>query len=143
MNITHVVVHCSDSPAGRGDTAATIHSWHKEKGWDGIGYHHVILEDGTVQNGRPHYWHGAHVKGYNHCSIGICLIGKPNMEGTIDAYPEEQITALRRTIRQIDSVDVYSERAGAKVLGHRDLDSSKTCPGFDVSEWWAGVKDQY
>jgi len=69
------VIHCSDSPHGRGDNAATIHKWHKERGFDGIGYHYVILEDGEVENGRPHYWEGAHTKGHND-TIGICLIGE-------------------------------------------------------------------
>ena len=68
------VIHCSDSPQGRGDNAQTIHRWHKERGFDGIGYHYVILEDGTVENGRPEFWSGAHAKGHND-AIGICFIG--------------------------------------------------------------------
>ena len=32
-------------------------------GWDGIGYHKVILRSGKVENGRPEFWIGAHVKG--------------------------------------------------------------------------------
>lgn len=135
MNITHVVVHCSASPQGRGDTAATIHSWHKEKGWDGIGYHHVILEDGTVENGRPHYWQGAHVKGYNHASIGICLIG---MGG--DAT-EKQLDSLYRTIRGAIGWGTLNP---TKVLGHCDLDpeNKPDCPGFDVGPWWEEIKDR-
>ncbi len=133
MNITHVVVHCSASPQGRGDTAATIHSWHKEKGWDGIGYHHVIWADGTVEQGRPHYWQGAHVKGYNHCSIGICLIGMGG-DATID-----QMKALKSLVHGIVG---YYEMEKYTVLGHCDLDpeNKPDCPGFDVKEWWEEAK---
>ena len=49
MNIDAIVVHCSDSPHGRGNNAETIHGWHLARKWSGIGYHYVILEDGTVQ----------------------------------------------------------------------------------------------
>ncbi len=132
MNITHIIIHCSDSPQGRGDTAATIHSWHKEKGWDGIGYHHVILEDGTVEDGRPHYWQGAHCKGYNHCSIGICLIGQHE-------FSDDQIASLRSLIHRVTNY----QSGKFTILGHCDIDPKKTCPNFDVKAWWEGVKDQY
>ena len=138
MNITHIVVHCSDSPQGRGDTAATIHSWHKENGWDGIGYHHVILADGTVQKGRPDYWQGAHCKGYNHCSIGICLIG---MGG--DAT-EEQLKSLKNVVREYIPMYMDVDKAPA-VLGHCDLDpkNKPDCPGFDVAAWWDTVRESW
>ena len=45
-------------------------------GWDGIGYHKVINSDGEIEDGRPEYWVGAHVRGLNDCSLGVCLIGK-------------------------------------------------------------------
>ena len=49
---------------------------HMNFGWDGIGYHKIILRDGTIENGRPEYWMGAHVKGKNNKSLGVCLIGR-------------------------------------------------------------------
>ena len=123
--VDYIVVHCSDSPQGRGDTAATIHRWHTEKKWSGIGYHRVILEDGTIENGRPLYWIGAHVRSYNSKSIGICLIGD-------GIYTFEQYDALRKLILRM-----LERSPNAKVVGHCDLDKNKTCPKFDVKEWWA------
>ena len=123
--IEYIVVHCSDSPQGRGDTAATIHSWHLENDWSGIGYHRVILENGTVENGRPLYWKGAHARPYNSKSIGICLIG----EGV---FTFEQYDALRKLILRM-----LERSPQAKVVGHCDLDKNKTCPNFDVKAWWA------
>lgn len=125
--IEKVVIHCSDSPHGRGDDAATIHRWHVEgNDWSGIGYHLVILEDGEIQAGRPWFWSGAHVRGHNENSIGICLIGD-------DEFTDEQMGAL---------VEVYEKLSTdfpeARWLNHRDLDPSKTCPNFDAAGMLTG-----
>ena len=121
MNIKGVIIHCSDSKPHRGDTAETIHRWHKERGWDGIGYHKVILENGNIENGRPLYWPGAHAKGYNDY-VGICLMG-------IDEFTDEQFYALNDLIQSL--VLEYGIQA-SEIKGHYEV-SSKTCPNFDVS----------
>lgn len=118
----HIVVHCSDSPHGRGHSAETIHRWHQERKWSGIGYHYVITEEGEVQNGRPHYWTGAHVKGHNTGSLGICLIGR-------DYFAPEQLDSLRELLK-----DLHDQYPEAVICGHRDLDPNKTCPNFDVRD---------
>lgn len=118
-----IVVHCSDSPHGRGDNAATIDRWHKERGWSGIGYHYVILENGTIEAGRDIDKQGAHARGYNNY-IGICLIGTT-------AFTHAQFTSLDILLKamkanyNIDSKDI---------LGHYMV-SSKTCPNFDVKKF--------
>ena len=121
-DITRIVIHHSDSPAGRGDDAETIHHWHLDRGWSGIGYHHVITETGEVQNGRPHYWEGAHVRGFNEGSIGICLIGSGD-------FNHAQLKALKGLLRYL--VKDYPD---AVIVGHRDLDPNTECPGFDVRD---------
>ena len=123
--VDYIIVHCSDSPQDRGDTAATIHAWHLQNGWSGIGYHRVILEDGKVENGRPLYWVGSHARGYNAKSIGVCLIGD-------GIYTLKQFDSLRKLIFKL-----LERSPQAKVIGHCDIDSGKTCPKFDVKEWWA------
>ena len=112
------IIHCSDSPQGRGDNAKTIHKWHLANGWDGIGYHYVILENGVIENGRPLYWQGAHCRGHNE-DIGICLIG-------IDSFTEMQFKSLRMLLKSLDIEDVK---------GHYELDNKKTCPNIDM-EWF-------
>ncbi len=121
--IKRVVIHCSDSPPGRGDNAATIHRWHRQNGWAGLGYHAVILENGTIEQGRPEYWKGAHVGRFNAGSLGVCLIG-------VDSFTAAQYEALYEYL-----VDVTDRHPRAEVCGHRDLDDKKHCPGFDVAEW--------
>ena len=111
---------CIVSPHGRGDDAETIHAWHLERGWSGVGYHWVITEDGTVQAGRPEYWTGAHVRRHNKGSIGICLIGE-------DEFTDAQLDALRGLHDELS--ERYPE---ALLFNHYELDPSKDCPCFDA-----------
>ena len=110
--------------------------WHKHEdlpsdvrgkrgnGWSTIGYHAVILRDGTVEQGRPLETPGAHVRGHNHDSIGICLIGRHE-------FTEEQMMILEGLVR------AYKSRwPQAEVLGHTDLDPGKTCPNLNILEWY-------
>lgn len=133
--IKYIVIHCSDSTNNRvdnrNDGAPEIHRWHIEKGWDGIGYHYVINENGTLQLGRPvwlhnrEFWKGSHAVGYNHESIGICLIGE-------NYFHPEQLTILRSVIN-----DLLSAWPDAKVVGHYQLNPLKSCPGIDIPHWLA------
>jgi len=127
----YLVVHISDSPKDRGDTAADIHRWHKQRGWDGIGYHAVITGTADIEPGRPDYWQGAHVKGHNADSLGICII-------TDTAPDEDQLRVLEGWL--LAKLAEYPE---AKVVGHRDLDSRKTCPNMDIPAWWASRQKKH
>ena len=124
--IKYLVVHCSDSPDDAVLSARDIHEMHLGFGWDGAGYHRIITKDGTVHAGRPDYWQGAHVKGQNHQSLGVCLTGR------IDFTPA-QMASLEALLLQW-----LSEHPDAEIVGHRDIqDTSKTCPNFDVASWWS------
>lgn len=127
MKIQGIVIHCSDSPHGRGDNAETIHRWHKERGWDGIGYHYVITEDGQIEKGRPDFWNGAHARGVNDTHLGVCLIG-------IDEFTDEQFNALESLVTKLmHKYNIPSK----KVVGHYIVDTKKTCPNFNVREFMA------
>lgn len=128
-NITKLVVHCSDTPNDRDVTATEIHQWHIQRKWAGIGYHKVIRRDGTIENGRPEYWEGAHVKGHNSNSLGVCLIGR-------DKFTSEQMQSLEHLMHEWTS-----KYPDAEVYGHCDLDPHKTCPNFDVKQWWEIYKE--
>jgi len=126
-----IVVHCSDtSPTMEGIDAAEIRRWHTAKGWTDIGYHYVIKRDGVREPGRPlHVW-GAHVEGMNAVSVGICMVG--GRHGEFD-FNRKQLDMLDVTL-----LELTQEYPNAIVLGHRDLDARKTCPGFNVQEYWYG-----
>lgn len=126
MKIDTIIIHCSATPNGRYHDAEDIHRWHKEKGWDGIGYHWVITIDGKLQAGRPEYWQGAHASGHNKNSIGICLIGN-------DKFSDEQWQILTNKI-----CEYKIKYPNVKIIGHNEV-STKSCPNFDVQEWLKGL----
>lgn len=133
-NITHLIVHCSYTPPQMDIGASDIDRWHRERGWLGCGYHFVIKRDGTVEDGRPLEKTGAHVRGMNSKSKGICLVGGMNRakSGAEVNYTDEQMEALRKLID-----DLRDEHfPDAKVAGHTDFDNHKTCPNFDAAHWY-------
>ena len=74
--IKFLVVHCSDTPNEDNIGAIEIHKMHLNFGWNGIGYHKIIRRNGKIEDGRPEFWIGAHTKGLNKESLGVCLIGR-------------------------------------------------------------------
>jgi len=121
-DIRYLVVHCSDTDDNL--TASDIHAMHLGFGWDGIGYHAVIIKDGTIEQGRPHFWSGAHVYGHNLESLGVCLIGRND-------FTSYQFVALEHLLRQWKTL--YPQ---ANICGHCDFpETEKTCPNFNVAEW--------
>ena len=125
-NIKYIVVHCADTPKGKKFDINDVRKWHiEEGGWSDIGYHYVILLDGTIQLGRDLKTPGAHVKGYNSNSIGICYIGGANGEDTRTNEQKASLVYLISTLRRMFKKSI--------VLGHRDFKNvNKDCPCFNV-----------
>lgn len=87
-----IIVHHSATDTG---TVESIRRYHVEvNGWDDIGYHWLVYRDGSVHAGRPEQLQGAHAKGRNARSIGICLIGR-------DDFTAAQLAALTRLVSEI------------------------------------------
>ena len=126
--INEIIIHCADTPAGRDNTVADITAWHKDRGFRTIGYHYVIYRDGSIHTGRPVQEIGAHCKGHNAHSIGICYIGGKSADGKKqeDTRTPEQKEALLSLLRQLKA-----QYPNATIYGHRDF-SSKLCPCFDA-----------
>ena len=142
-NKTKVIIHCSDSEFGN---AAIINEWHRQRGFYSveqnisIGYHLVILNgkisarcynprfDGRIETGRgfdednhiERWEHGAHTKGQNYSSLGICLIGKSG------DFTNAQIRGLSKELRELRI------QFGQLDIGqHSDYSKSKPfCAGF-------------
>ena len=123
--INSIVVHCSDTPKGKPFTAKDIDLWHKERGWEKIGYHFVVLLDGKIEEGREITEVGSHAEGFNQNSIGVCYIGGAKGE---DTRTDAQKTALVNLIRGLKS----KYQNIKTILGHRDTGSPKACPSFDA-----------
>ena len=133
-----IVIHCSaTTPSMTHVDAKEIDRWHRQRGWRKIGYHFVIRRDGIVEEGRELGEVGAHAKGFNSKSVGICLVGGIDEEGNPENnYTDEQWKALEELVNQM--LLPYPD---AEVLGHCDLpDVKKACPCFNVREWWTATK---
>lgn len=157
--INLIVIHCAASKNGRSlatanETAAqVIDRWHRDAGFHRtaanvaecnrhlkyIGYHYVIDITGKTETGRRIGETGAHVRGYNSGSVGICMTGT-------DAFTPAQWEALRILVNGLKT-----RFPSARICGHRDLSPDKNgdgvitpdelikiCPGFTVADWLAG-----
>jgi len=126
--IDEIIVHCSATPRGRKVTAKDIDRWHRERGFRCIGYHYVIGIDGEVERGRAESEIGAHCRGHNARSIGVCYVGGLSGDGKValDTRTDAQRVALTELL-----MELRERYPGARVYGHRDF-AAKECPCFDV-----------
>ena len=82
----------------------------------------MVYISGAVATGRGLREVGAHARGHNETSIGICLVGT-------DRFTAAQWSALRDFV-----TGITIKYPGMKVMGHNEV-SKKSCPGFDVQAW--------
>ena len=147
--INLIVVHCSATPEGRDVTAADINKMHIARGFKKIGYHYVVRLDGTVETGRKENEIGAHAKGYNANSIGVCYVGGLASDGKTpkDTRTPAQKSALKKLLHTLKQ-----RYPDARIVGHRDLSPDtnhngkvdkwewiKDCPGFDAIPEYANI----
>ena len=130
----YIVIHCSQTrPSQSYVDARTIDRWHRERGWLKIGYGGVILRDGTYEQGREDNEVQAHVKGYNHTSFGLCLVGGAKEEDW--KIGEDNFTANQWETLKVQLTRLVKLYPDARIVGHYDLDKNKTCPNFDVQDY--------
>lgn len=127
--ITQLIIHCSATPEGKDYTVADIDRWHRQRGFKMIGYHYVIYRDGCIHTGRPLEMVGAHCKGHNTHSIGICYIGGLDPTGRAkDTRTPEQKDSLWALVQAL-----RKQFPNATVHGHNEF-ANKDCPCFDVPQ---------
>lgn len=140
--IDYIVIHSSATKEGRDFRLKDVDAWHRLRGFSRIGYHFVVDLNGEVEKGRGLEEVGAHVRGKNANSIGICYIGGLSAIGKPkDTRTEAQKKALRELVEELKE-----KYPSAKVVGHRDLSKDlngdgkitpnefeKACPCFNVS----------
>ena len=134
--INKIIIHCSATREGENIPVETIRSWHVDgRGWSDIGYHFYIDLYGEIHKGRDIAKIGAHVKGQNRNSIGICYCGGVEEDGKTpkDTRLDCQKEALTAVIRTLKAM--YPD---AVVHGHRDF-SNKACPCFDATEEYKNI----
>ena len=110
-------------------TAKDVRRWHKSLGWDDIGYHFFIEKKGKVVKGRDVKKNGAHCRGQNTKSIGVCLAG--NFDATLPTKAQER--SLRKLLEKLCDDHNISKK---EIYPHRKF-SNKTCYGKKLKDTWA------
>ena len=123
-----IVVHCSATRCNQSYTVMQLIRDHRDR-FGFTGYHYYITRDGTVTQTRHEQLVGAHAKGYNSHSLGVCYEGGLDKDGRPDdTRTPKQKRALLDLLKRLKR-----EHPQAKILGHRDLpDVTKACPCFDA-----------
>lgn len=137
--IKKIIVHCSASDYSHQDNVEAIKRLHtlpsnwttdwggyraKGNDWNDIGYHWIITTDGKIHRGRSERIIGAHTKGHNRDSVGICVVG--NKE-----FNQDQMDALHHLIELI--IKGYNLTTD-DVYPHWFFNPIKTCPNFNLGE---------
>ena len=127
-----IVIHCSATREDRPFTERDLDTAHRRRGFDGAGYHFYVRRNGDIRSTRPVERVGAHAKGYNAHSIGICYEGGLDCHGIAkDTRTEWQRHSLRVLVRAL-KMD-YPE---AKEVGHRELSPDENGNGeVEPMEW--------
>lgn len=140
--VEYIVWHCSATRRGSRltfDNCVKMHT--EERGFFDIGYHLYHEIDGSIKQGRDFGTTGAHVKGFNYKSIGVCYEGGLDEEGNpCDTRNEKQKQSMLTTYMFLSSMFPNAEHVGHRDLSP-DLDGDgvveehewlKSCPCFDV-----------
>jgi len=122
--IKFLVIHHSATQGGDAFSFARYHVNNRD--WPGIGYHYVILENGTIQWTNDLTVTSYHVKGHNTQSVGICLVG----DFTTEILMLEQKQAVKELIKSLSTKLGLGVEA---VVGHNELNPGATqCPALDM-----------
>lgn len=127
--ITEIIIHCSATKEGKDFTVEDIDRWHRQRGFSGVGYHFIIRLDGSIHACRSKNLIGAHCKGHNAHSIGICYIGGLSPDGK----PKDTRTAAQKASLRALVEHLQEEFPLATVHGHNEF-AAKACPCFDVQK---------
>lgn len=139
--VKYIVIHCSATRSNSSYSALQLDLDHRARGFRMAGYHFYVSCGGEITPMRALNERGAHVRGFNHCSIGVCYEGglRPN------GQPADTRTPLQRTALRALVSYLREKFPTAVVVGHRDLspdsngdgvinasDWLKACPSFDA-----------
>ena len=112
----YLIIHCAATKPSMDIGLTEIRKWHLDRGWRDVGRRNDDM--------------GAHASGYNHKSIGVCLVGGMADDNSAeDNFTDRQWTALLDLVKQIQV-----EYNDINIIGHNEV-STKECPSFDVQKW--------
>ena len=133
--INKIIVHCSATREGENYEVAEIRKWHLARGFSDIGYHFYIDLYGEIHKGRDIAKIGAHCKGHNRNSIGVCYCGGVEADGktpkdTRYDCQKESLTAVLRTLKAM--------YPNAVIHSHNDF-ANKACPSFNATKEYENI----
>jgi len=126
-SVRFIVIHCSATRSDRDYTVEQLLRDHKTRGFRTIGYHFYIRKNGAVTQHRKLLEVGAHARGFNRCSIGICY------EGGLDEYgnPADTRTPKQKAALLELLYKLHKLFPQALIVGHGKLSGvKKDCPCF-------------
>lgn len=127
-HIDLIVIHCSATRRNQNFPVTALIRCHAKR-FGFTGYHYYITRDGQTYQTRHENLIGAHAKGYNQHSLGVCYEGGLDEHGIpTDTRTPMQKSALLKLLRRLKK-----EHPDARIIGHRDLPNvHKACPCFDA-----------
>ena len=133
--ISLIVIHCSATRVDCDFTAKDVDTAHRYRGFSCWGYHYYIRKSGEIEPMLDEDTVGAHARGYNAISLGVCYEGGLDENGkAADTRTPRQKEALHRLVHEL--LQRYPE---AKVVGHRDLSPDTNYNG--IVDPWERIKE--
>jgi N-acetylmuramoyl-L-alanine amidase len=145
--INKIIIHCSASDNDKDDSVARIEFLHtmpdnvpikwgpyytRGKAFSEIGYHYIITRDGIIRLGRGIEKAGAHCKGENKDSIGICVVGNK-------VFGDKQFESLHTLVHMLlKKHSIHPD----KVYPHKYFNRHKGCPNFEIADYFVGSKEE-
>ena len=126
--IDKIIIHCTATPEGRTVTVKDVDTWHRQAGYQKIGYHYLIGLNGERWQGRSVEEVGAHTKDHNQNSIGICYVGGLAADGKT---PKDTRTTMQKVALLTLLEEIKACYPNATIHGHREF-TPKDCPCFDA-----------
>ena len=128
--INKLIIHQTATATG---TVESITRYHKETlGWSDCGYHFLLTPDGVVHPARPVARVGAHSRGDNAHSIGICCVGAGDAFPLDKGYMTSEM--FRALLELTQGLLLTYPMARMGLWGHDEMHSGivqgKSCPGF-------------
>lgn len=130
-----LVMHCSATPTGLRYLPPQLVEDHKRRGFCTAGYHYYVTLEGDLFALRDVDIPGAHAKGYNRHSIGVCYEGGLNSNG----LPADTRTSAQRQMLTQLVYELKRLYPKAMVVGHRDLSRDLNGDGVVTPDEWAKV----
>lgn len=130
------MVHCSATRSDRPYSVENLISTGVAK-YGQASYHWFVQRNGNIVPILPESVRGAHARGYNRCSIGICYEGGINTRGkNDDTRTPQQKASLYELLKQL-----HRDYPKARIIGHRELPHvAKDCPCFTASSEYADLQ---